>query len=108
MPTKASVPKDIEGFRKYALGVFVEKSTGRDLDQVMIDLGYTQKQIDKARDAGKATLTYTVTLTTSKRNEETGRNYLPSIRDAARNYLGLQRGENVDVTYAYARDEDDD
>jgi len=110
MATKASVPKDIEGFRKYALGVFVAKSTGRDLDQVMIDLGYTQAQIDKARNGNKATLTYTVTLTTNQRNEQRGRDYLPEIREGARRYLGLVRGEDVDVTYAFtaANDDDDD
>lgn len=105
---RKDIPTDIEGFRKFALGVFVEKSQGRDLDQVMIDLGYTQKEIDKARDAGKATLVYTVTLRTNQRSEAMGRDYLGSIRDAARSYLGVMRSEEVDVTYTYTRDQDED
>jgi hypothetical protein len=104
---RKDIPKDIDGWRDYALKVFVEKSTGRDLDQVMLDLDYTQAQIDKARNAGKATLTYTVTLRTTKRNEQTGRDYLSSVRDAARSYLGVQRGEDIEVTYAYVREADD-
>lgn len=106
--TRERIPGDVEGFRKYALDVFIKKAEGYDLDSVMIDLGYTQKEIDKARNAGQATLVYTITLKTSKRSESMGRDYLVSVRDAARSHLGVQRDEELSADYAYTRTEQDD
>lgn len=106
--TRNAIPIDVKGFRKHALDVFVQKAEGYDLDPVMIDLGYTQKEIDKARNAGQAALVYTVTLKTSKRSEAVGRDHLNSVREAVRSYLGVQRGEELDVTYTYTHAESDD
>ena len=103
MPTipKSAVPKDLAGFRAHALKTFLANTDSGKLDTVMIDLGYTQAEINAARDAGKTKHTYTVTLTTTRRTEQAGRDYIGSIRDAARSYLGVQRGENVDVAYQF-------
>ena len=98
---KKDVPKDLAGFRAHALKTFLANTENSRLDTVMIDLGYTVEEIQAARDAGKVKLVYTVTLLTNRRDERAGRDYLPSIRDAARNYLGVQRGETVEVEFQF-------
>lgn len=96
-----AVPTDIEGFRALALKTFVEKTSDAELDQVMLDLGYTRDEIVTAREAGKNRLVYTVTVTSPSRTDAQGRDYIRYINSRIRETIGTNRGETVTVEYAF-------